>query len=550
MKHSCFKVFAFIVFTIFYCNTFSQPGTQWASVFNSNGLSTVNKVAGMKIDSLGNVYVAGYGNFGGARTDEGIVVKYSPSGTILWTAFCSGLNDTLHEIVKSMTIDKKGNVYITGERRKTIYFPKGGTSYSDFFTAKFSSSGSLLWDRTYDRSQYDWGLFIDVDKLGNVFVLGKTRDANSYSACTTIKYDSNGVQQWVNHYKASGTAESYCIALKTDKNSNTYIEASDQFSSAFVTLKYNLAGTLLWTRRYTNTNATGFAIDNSGSILIGGVSSGTGGMREILTVKYDSSGNLSWAKKMRFANATSVENLSIAPDTSGNCFAAGSIYYQTGTTGFDVLTCKFSSSGDSLWTAIFDGGAVTGSKADRGYFVNVDKTGNAFVTGIGYPGSYGDYLTVKYNPSGVFQWSKRYHGTNSMSSVAVSGDVDNFGNVYISGTAQTGPSDYDFLTVKYNPLTGITNFENSLPVKNYLHQNYPNPFNPSTEINFELKEKGFTELKIFDLSGKEIQTLISTELTAGKHSFTWNAAHLSSGIYFYSLSAGNYSETKKLILLK
>jgi len=550
MNLSCFKISLILIYFVFYINSFSQPGTQWASAFNSYGTSTLNNTVGMKTDSLGNVYVAGYGNFGGARGYDGIIIKYNSAGVILWNAYNSNLSDTLHEIVKCMTIDRKGNVYICGERRKTIYFPKGSTRFSDFFTAKYNTNGTLVWDKTYDRSQYDWGLFIDVDKYGNVFVLGRTNDANSQRACTTIKYDSNGVQQWVNHYKVSGTGDSYCVALKTDKNSNTYIEASDQFSSSFVTLKYNPAGTLLWTRRYNNCNSQGFAIDNSGNILIAGISSGAGGMPQILTVRYDSLGNFNWAKIMKFANSTSVENLSITPDTAGNCFAAGSIYYQTGTTGFDVLTCKLSSSGDSLWTAIFDGGAVTGSKGDRGYFVNVDKTGNAFVSGISYPGSYSDYLTVKYNPSGVFQWSKRYHGTNSMSSIAVSGEVDNFGNVYLSGTAQGGPSAYDFLTVKYNPLTEIKNTGNIIPVKSSLNQNYPNPFNPSTEIKFALKENGFTELKVYSSTGKEIKTLVSDFLNVGEYSCDFNAGELPSGIYFYVMTSGNFRDAKKLILLK
>jgi beta-xylosidase len=83
-----------------------------------------------------------------------------------------------------------------------------------------------------------------------------------------------------------------------------------------------------------------------------------------------------------------------------------------------------------------------------------------------------------------------------------------------------------------------------------IGQNYPNPFNPSTTISFDLPSKNYVSLKIFDLLGKEITTLIAGEKTAGEHSVEWNASSVSSGVYFYRMQAGNFNETKKLVLLK
>ena len=88
------------------------------------------------------------------------------------------------------------------------------------------------------------------------------------------------------------------------------------------------------------------------------------------------------------------------------------------------------------------------------------------------------------------------------------------------------------------------------PTNYILNQNYPNPFNPSTTISFSLPNKEFVTLKIYDALGKEITTLVNEELNAGSYKNDWNAGNLSSGIYFYRLQAGKYSETKKLILLK
>jgi hypothetical protein len=89
------------------------------------------------------------------------------------------------------------------------------------------------------------------------------------------------------------------------------------------------------------------------------------------------------------------------------------------------------------------------------------------------------------------------------------------------------------------------------PVKDFsLEQNYPNPFNPSTTFSFNLPTKSFVSLKVFDLIGREAATIFSGELSAGSYTKKWNAANMSSGIYFYRLQAGSFIETKKLVLLK
>jgi photosystem II stability/assembly factor-like uncharacterized protein len=83
-----------------------------------------------------------------------------------------------------------------------------------------------------------------------------------------------------------------------------------------------------------------------------------------------------------------------------------------------------------------------------------------------------------------------------------------------------------------------------------LHQNFPNPFNPMTTFAFELPKSSFVSLRIIDVLGKEVATLVSQELFAGKHEVQWDATGNSSGIYFYRLQAGTFSETKKLIVLR
>jgi hypothetical protein len=83
-----------------------------------------------------------------------------------------------------------------------------------------------------------------------------------------------------------------------------------------------------------------------------------------------------------------------------------------------------------------------------------------------------------------------------------------------------------------------------------LYPAYPNPVRSVTTIAFNLRSRSVVSLKVFDLAGREVATLVSAELEAGKHSRQWAAENLPNGIYYYSLHAGPFTETKKLILLK
>jgi hypothetical protein len=83
-----------------------------------------------------------------------------------------------------------------------------------------------------------------------------------------------------------------------------------------------------------------------------------------------------------------------------------------------------------------------------------------------------------------------------------------------------------------------------------LHQNYPNPFNPSTTIEFSLPRSGHVTLKVFNILGEVVATLVNEELNVWTYTTQWNAADAASGVYFYRLQAGDFVDTKKLLLLK
>ena len=141
------------------------------------------------------------------------------------------------------------------------------------------------------------------------------------------------------------------------------------------------------------------------------------------------------------------------------------------------------------------------------------------------------------------------------------------GNVTGNGTIST-PQDYTFTDrglssgkykyrlkqIDFNGNFEYFNLSNEVgvgvPEKYSLSQNYPNPFNPTTKIGYDMPTDGKVSLRIFDMSGKEVASLINEVQTAGYYTINFNASNLSSGVYFYSISAGNFTATKKMMLLK
>ncbi len=100
-----------------------------------------------------------------------------------------------------------------------------------------------------------------------------------------------------------------------------------------------------------------------------------------------------------------------------------------------------------------------------------------------------------------------------------------------------------------NPI-GIININTEIPNQFSLSQNYPNPFNPMTVISFQLAVNSFASLKVYDLLGREVATLVNEELKPGTYEVDWSADKFASGVYYYKLTAGDYTETKKMVLIK
>ena len=106
-------------------------------------------------------------------------------------------------------------------------------------------------------------------------------------------------------------------------------------------------------------------------------------------------------------------------------------------------------------------------------------------------------------------------------------------------------------TVLMPSLVGISQISTEVPDVYSLSQNYPNPFNPSTTINFSIPKSSDVSLRVYDVLGKEIATLVDEFKNAGSYSVDFNATSgLTSGVYFYTITTGNFTDTKKLMLIK
>ena len=225
----------------------------------------------------------------------------------------------------------------------------------------------------------------------------------------------------------------------------------------------------------------------------------------------------------------------------------GSIWagYNMGLTNFNIRTFSFSEpslfyagtfgGGVFLWMGGSTGWAPVNSGLNNSYINCLTSTGSVVLAGtnnaVNLSTNYGSNWTVKNEgfPTG--------YGILSLKI---------FDNYVFAGTAYQSVWRRNLSEM----LSYINKISDNIPLEFSLHQNFPNPFNPYTIIKFEIPEISLINLSVYDATGKEIETLINKQLTPGIYQIRWNASQYAGGVYFYKLNTNNYSETRKLILLK
>lgn len=459
------------------------------------------------VDGNGDIIITGSAS---AYNDSGITVKYDQNGSMLW----SQITTMVHP--GKLVVDEQNNVYLTGNGTNPLYLEQ-------IITIKYNNAGIQQWTASYagrtGNSCYRGG-FLYV--TGYVFVhLPKTPPGVSTPVILTLKYDAaTGSQIWASLYYHSDKLAQNGHDVTADGNGNVYVtgrvwtKSGNQQNIDWITLKYNSAGARQWATRY----------DGSGNDSYSGQSANTGDYPYAITL--DGNGD---------------------PVVTGTSYSTYSIG-QTQYTGRDITTVKYSPTGTQLWAVTYDGPT---HMDDEAFTIVALPSGNIYVAGMvgaNDPAGTTNAVSIKYNGSGVLQWTATYDGGSTVTDKANAVKLDNTGNVYASGYSGNSA-----LLAKYSQ-TGTPKVPNenqqSSPKACILSQNYPNPFNPSTTIPYTLAESGPVVLKVYNALGMEVAKLVDGIQNAGVHQAPFLATGLESGVYTYELTVAGRIQSRKMVLVK
>ena len=436
-----------------------QVTEDWVARYNGPG-DLDDITTDLAVDSEGNTYVTGR-SFGGSTNWDYATIKYDSAGVEKWVQRYNGTANGFDDAT-SIIIDNEDNVYVTG------YIFEGNTR-NDFATIKYNSDGVHQWVQIYNSpgNGDDRAKSIAVDNDGNVYVTGYSFGNVTITDYdyTTIKYSSAGVQQWVKTYNGNGTENNVDIAaaIVSDTQGNVYVTGvsyRDNDGYEYATIKYNSAGVEQWVQRYhdlnhSSSNPSSIAVDNQGNVYVTGslyllTDSYEGEtLYDYATVKYNAAGVEQWVQKYNgtAGNFSSDTASDLVVDNNGNVYVTGS---SEGETISDYATIKYNTDGVEQWVQRYNG---IGNGEDRANSIAIDNSGNIYVTGVSFEnGTAYNYATVKYNSAGVEQWVEIYDGTGSNDDYGTAVEVDNLGNVYVTGFSVGTPptSGYDYATIKYS----------------------------------------------------------------------------------------------------
>jgi plastocyanin len=459
----------------------------------------------------------------------------------------------------------------------------------------FGESVDTAWVRRYNGlgNGRDRACAIAVDHYGNVYVSGESYGSGTYADYATIKYFPNGDTAWVRRYNGPGNDEDWASAIAVDDSGNILVAGSSFGSGTeydYATIKYYPNGDTAWVRRYNgpandNDRASAIAVDGFGNVYVSGASIPAGTNVDYTTIKYYPNGDTAWVRRYNGPGNSYDQALAIAIDDSGNVYVSGESYGGIGTES-DYATIKYDPNGNTAWVIRYNAPA---NSRDRAYAIAIDGSANVYVTGITIiSGTDWDCATIKYvqgiscvsiidlafvpgadtiTVGDSVRWTNNggvLHSSTSDAKSAWDSDTLYPGESFTFQFNSAGSYPYH---CKFHPsMTGTIVVQPYSDVKDetgnkekpsefILFQNYPNPFNQTTKIEFTLAHSGFVSLKIYDILGRKVRTLVSEHLSVGYKSLTWDGKNdtgkeAASGIYFYNIKAGDFSQTKKLVLVK
>lgn len=550
---------------------FKKPAPTWVTRYNGPA-NAVDEANALAVDNAGNVYVTGHSQ-GASGNRDYVTLKYNTAGARQWSARYNSPANNLDE-AKDIAVDAAGNVYVAG-------FSYGADGNLDYFTIKYNNTGKWQWSARYNGpgNGDDKINALSIDGVGNIFVTGQSLGKNGNPDYATIKYNSAGVQQWAARYNAPINNDDEAQKIIVDGSGDIYVTGKSYGANGnfdYCTIKYSSAGVQQWVARYNGPGngddiANNLTIDGVGNVYVTGHSFGLKGSQDYATIKYNSLGEWQWVARYNGPANSTDEARGLAVDAFGNVYVSG--YSSAVLWNHDCFTIKYNIAGVQQWTARYNG---PGNGQDFGNALAIDAAGNIYVTGhsLGSSGSQ-DFITIKYNNTGVRQWIARYNAPANKLDEARDIAVDPSGNVYVAGYSLAANGKADYITIKYSSSSANAQIvegegdileeneesesdedrlaidrKTTVPTSFVLSQNFPNPFNPTTTIRFATPSAGKVKLTVYNIYGELVRTLMDGEVAAGDHEVSFDASNLATGIYFYRLEAGAFTATQKMILAK
>jgi uncharacterized delta-60 repeat protein len=529
--------------------------TAWVRRYNGSG-NGLDDARALALDDSGNVYVTGM-SLGDGTSADIVTIKYLPDGDTAWLRRYDGPLGSRGDEARGIATDVSGNVYVTGSSSGDP-----PDYLLDYTTIKYLPNGDTAWVRRYDipGGGADRAYAVTVDSSGNVYVTGSSDGCWGNSNIVTIKYYPDGVTAWEAIYSGLGNGDDGSWAIVVDGSGEVYVTGwafSSQTDQDLVTLRYSSDGGAWRTYNGPADSSDGgwaIAIDGSGNVYVAGYSLGSGTSVDYVTIKYLADGDTAWVRRYNGPGNGYDVAYDIAVDGSGNVYVTGRS--EGIGTGLDYATIKYLPSGHTAWVRRYNG---PGNDRDDASTVAVDNSGNVYVTGGSKGiGTYFDNATIKYLPDGDSGWVMRYNGPGDSLDSGVSMAVDDSGNVYVTGPSYDSETHFDYCTIKY--VQGVTGVQEETeseekPSQIGLSENYPNPFNPATVIDYSVDRKGLVLLVIYDVLGRQVRTLVNERKERGGYSVRWDGKddegrQSASGVYFYQLKVGDYTSSKKMVLLK
>ncbi len=499
---------------------FSQMQLDWVRIYNGTFSGGSDVAKSIIVDDKENIYVTGASQ-NSSSTFECVTIKYNKFGDILWLKEYYRIGNFIGFDIQG---DDSGNVFVaTGA------------------LLKYDKNSNLILD-IYDTAAY---YKILIDSQGNIYGGGVSLEQK----LTVGKYNNNGERIWRKKYSFPGSAGVDRFGGFTmDRSGNIIITGRSKSNTTFydfATIKYSNNGDLIWSRRYNGPSsysfddAEGVTADTFGNVYVTGTSMDSLNNYNFVTIKYDSLGNEIWLKRIPANQFIADIGYNIKTDSSQNVFIAGRLSGKTS-------IIKLDRNGNVLWYRVYPEGR---SATDNYPVIVLDSIYNVYTTAISTATGAADYAAIKYDSSGNQIYSVIYNNSNTGFEYAYDLALGKNGDLYLTGEFSANGRCYG--TVKYSPVITGVEINNNNPFEYKLEQNYPNPFNPVTHLGFGISKLGFVSLKVFDALGKEVAALVNERKSPGSYEVEFDGSDLSSGIYFYTMQIdGEIVQSKKMSLIK